>query len=171
MEVFLGEEQIAARVRELGAEISDDYKGRNLVIVGILKGSFVFLADLVRSISLPLTLDFITLSSYGGSTESSGTVRLAKDLDESVAGRDVLIVEDIVDTGWTLRMSRLKEVLLERGAASVRVCTLLDKPERRKVDVDLDYVGFVIPDEFVVGYGLDFDGLYRNLPDISIVKG
>jgi len=169
-EVILTEDQIARRVRELGQQISDDYRGKDLMLVGVLKGAVVFLADLMRSISIPLTVDFIATSSYGASTKSSGAVRIVKDLDESVENKHVLVVEDIVDTGWTLRLSYLVDNLYARKAASVRVCALLDKPSRRQVDVKLDYVGFVIPDKFVVGYGLDFKGLYRSLPFIGVLK-
>lgn len=167
-EVLLPQEQIAQRVQELGRQISRDYEGKELMVVGILKGAFIFLADLVRNITIPVSVDFITISSYKSSTTSSGVVKVVKDIEEDVDGKHVLIVEDIVDTGWTLKMSYLKDNLLEKKAASVRVCTLLDKPSRRKVDVDLDYVGFVIPDKFVVGFGLDIGGLYRNLPYIGI---
>jgi hypoxanthine phosphoribosyltransferase len=170
-EILLAEDEIAARVRELGEQISRDYEGKDLLLVGILKGAFVFLSDLVRNISIPVSVDFVALSSYGGGTSSSGIVKVTKDVDVSVEGRHVLIIEDIVDTGWTLKMSYLAENLRAGEAASVRVCTLLDKPSRRQVDIELDYVGFVVPNEFVVGYGLDFNGLYRNLPFIGVLKG
>lgn len=169
-QVILSEDQIARRVRELGQEISKDYDGEDLVLVCVLRGAVVFLADLLRAISIPLTIDFVAVSSYGASTESSGVVRIAKDIEVDVEDKHVLIVEDIVDTGWTLRMSYLTEDLRAKKARSVRVCSLLDKPSRRKVDVGLDYVGFVVPDKFVVGYGLDFKGLYRNLPFIGVLK-
>lgn len=169
-EILLAPEKIAERVGELGRQISSDYEGKNLLLVGILKGAFVFLADLARSISIPLELDFVAISSYKSATESGGIVKVVKDLDCDVEGKDVLIVEDIVDTGWTLKMSYLADNLFARKAASVRVCTLLDKPDRRQVELDLDYVGFVIPNKFVVGYGLDFNGLHRNLPYIGILK-
>ena len=170
-EILLAEDEIAARVREIGEQISRDYEGKELLLVGILKGAFVFLSDLVRNISIPVSVDFVALSSYGDGTSSSGIVKVTKDLDVSVEGRHVLIIEDIVDTGWTLKMSYLAENLRAGKAASVRVCTLLDKPSRRQVDIELDYVGFVIPNKFVVGYGLDFNGLYRNLPFIGVLKG
>lgn len=170
IEVLLSEEQLKARIGELGREISRDYAGRPLLVVGVLKGSAVFLADLIRSIDLPLDYDFVAISSYGADTQSSGVVRLLKDLDASVDGRDVLIVEDIVDTGWTLRLSYIAENMRARNAASVKVCTLLDKPSRRQVDVGIDYCGFVIDDLFVVGYGLDYNGRYRNLPYVGVVK-
>lgn len=168
-EVLLDQEQIAERVRELGRQISADYQDRDLVLIGVLKGSFVFLSDLVRHMSIPLIVDFVSISSYGSSSSSSGIVRVTKDPDVNVEGKHVVIVEDIVDTGWTLKMSYLAENLRAGKAASVRVCTLLDKPSRRQVDVELDYVGFVVPNRFVVGYGLDYDGLYRNLPFIGIL--
>ena len=170
IEVLLSEEQLGQRITELGEEISRDYAGKSLLVVGILKGSVVFLADLVRAIDLPLEYDFVAISSYGADTRSSGVVRLLKDLDASIEGRHVLIVEDIVDTGWTLRLSYIAENLRARKAASVKVCTLLDKPSRRQVDVGIDYCGFVIDDLFVVGYGLDCDGRYRNLRYIGVVK-
>ncbi len=163
--VVLTEEQIRVRVRELGAEISRDYAGTSLVVIGILTGAALFVADLVRSITIPVEIDFIAAASYGKQTESSGEVRILKDLGRSVHGRDLLIVEDIVDTGLTLRY--LLQMLLARGPASVKSCALLDKPSRRRVEVRADYTGFTIPDTFVVGYGLDHAGLYRNLPYIA----
>ena len=167
--VLIPEEHIKARVRQLGRQISADYSGQSLLVVGILKGSAIFLADLVRSIDLPVDFDFVAISSYGADVQSSGVVLVRKDLDANVEGRHVLIVEDIVDTGWTLRMSYLSENLYSRGAASVKICALLDKPSRRKVDVGVDYSGFVIDDHFVVGYGLDQNGCYRNLPYIGFI--
>ena len=154
--MLLTKEQIAARVKELGAQITNDYEDADgdLVLVGILKGAVVFFADLIREIDLPLSMDFMAISSYGSATKSSGVVRIMKDLDKDIVGKHVLVVEDIIDSGLTL--SFLKENLLSRGAASLRICTLLDKPERRKVDLHVDYAGFQIPDEFVVGYGLDY---------------
>jgi hypoxanthine phosphoribosyltransferase len=169
IEVLLTEEELHARVRELGRQISEDYQGKSLLVVGVLKGSAIFLADLIRSIDLPLDYDFVAISSYGADTRSSGVVRLLKDLDASVVGRHVLIVEDIVDTGWTLRLSYIAENIKARGAASVKVCALLDKPCRRQVDIGIDYRGFVIDDVFVIGYGLDFDGRYRNLPYVGVL--
>lgn len=168
--VLLTEEQLRSRIRELGEEISQDYEGKPLLLVGVLKGSAVFLADLIRSVDIPLDYDFVAISSYGAGTRSSGVVRLLKDLDASVEGRDVLIVEDIVDTGWTLRLSYLAENMKARKCASVKVCALLDKPSRRQIDVGVDYCGFVIEDHFVVGYGLDYNGRYRNLPFIGVLK-
>lgn len=168
--VLISEKQIRARVRELGKEISGDYEGQDVLLVGILKGSVVFLADLIRAITLPLDFDFVAISSYGADTRSSGVVRLLKDLEASVEDRHVLIVEDIVDTGWTLRLSYLTENMKSRRCASVKVCALLDKPSRRKIDVGIDYCGFAIDDHFVVGYGLDYAGRYRNLPYIGILR-
>ena len=168
--MLLTKEQIAARVKELGAQITNDYEDADgdLVLVGILKGAVVFFADLIREIDLPLSMDFMAISSYGSATKSSGVVRIMKDLDKDIVGKHVLVVEDIIDSGLTL--SFLKENLLSRGAASLRICTLLDKPERRKVDLHVDYAGFQIPDEFVVGYGLDYAEVYRNLPDIGVLR-
>jgi len=165
---LISREQIAEKVALLGQQISEDYRGKDLIVVGILKGAVVFLSDLIREISIPLYIDFMAVSSYGSSTESSGVVRILNDLDMSIEGMHVLIVEDIVDTGLTLKY--LVENLKNRKAASVKVCTLLEKPARRKVKVDLDYNGFVIPDEFVVGYGLDYNNKYRNLPGIYVLK-
>lgn len=169
-EILFTPEQVSARVSELGRQISADYAGKDLVLVGILKGAFVFLADLIRAISIPLEVDFVAVSSYGVSTRTSGVVRIIKDLEESVEGKHVLIVEDIVDTGLTLKLSYLLDNLKTRKAASVRICTLLDKPAQRETDVTAEYVGFVIPDKFVIGYGLDYDGLYRNLPFIGVLR-
>ena len=169
-ELLLTKEQIAARVREMGEEITRDYDGMEgeLVLVGILKGAIVFFADLIREIDLPLSMDFMAISSYGSATKSSGVVRILKDLDKDIVGKHVLVVEDIIDSGLTL--SFLKDNLLSRGAASLKICTLLDKPERRRVDLHVDYAGFQIADEFVVGFGLDFDERYRNLDSIAVLK-
>ncbi len=169
-EVLLTEEQISARIRALGSQISKDYSGTDLILIGILKGSFIFIADLAKSITIPATVDFVTISSYGNSTESSGIVKVVSGLTENVENRHVIVVEDIVDTGWTLRLSNLIENLHKSKAASVKICTLLDKPSRREVDVQLDYIGFEVPDRFVVGYGLDYRGLYRNLPYVGVLK-
>lgn len=166
--VLLTKEQIDARVREMAAQIERDFAGRELTVICILKGAVVFFVDLVRQIDLPMTMDFMAISSYGSATKSSGVVRILKDLDKPVNGRDVLVVEDIVDSGMTL--SFLRENLASRGVASLRIATLLDKPERRRVPLHVDYAGFNIPDEFVVGYGLDYDEKYRNLPDIGVLK-
>jgi len=159
---------IQARVRELGAQITDDYRGRIPHLIGILRGASIFHADLVRSIDLGISLDFIAVGSYGASTFSSGEVRILKDLDESLEGKDVLLVEDIVDTGLTLHY--LLQNLQARDPGSLRVVALLNKPSRRKIEVQLDYVGFEIPDQFVVGYGLDYNQRYRNLPDICVLN-
>ncbi len=169
-EVLFTPEQVSARVSELGKQISADYAGKDLVLIGILKGAFVFLADLIRAVSIPLEVDFVAISSYGASTKTSGIVRIVKDLEESVEGKHVLIVEDIIDTGLTLKLSYIVENLKARKAASVRICTLLDKPCRRETDISADYAGFVIPDKFVIGYGLDYDGLFRNLPFIGVLR-
>ena len=166
--VLLTEEQIKAKVKELGQKITEDYRGKNLMIIGILKGAVVFLADLVREIRAPLKIDFMAVSSYGASTKSSGAVRILKDLDTSVEDKHVLIVEDIVDSGLTLKY--LKENLARRHPLSLKIATLLDKPERREVDVHPDYNGFKIPNEFVVGYGLDYNEVYRNLPYVGVLK-
>ena len=167
MDVLIPHAQIQARVAELGAQISADYSGKDLTVIGILKGSVLFMADLIRAISMPLAIDFMAVTSYGASTTSSGNVRILKDLDSSITGRHLLIVEDIIDSGLT--MQYLLTNLASRGAASLRVCTLLDKPERRLTDVRADYTGFAVPNEFVVGYGLDYNQVYRNLPDIGVV--
>ncbi|MDQ2799791.1 MAG: hypoxanthine phosphoribosyltransferase [Armatimonadota bacterium] len=169
-EVLLTEEAIANRVAELGAQVSKDYAGKELILICILKGANVFLADLVRQITIPVSYDFVAVSSYGADTKSSGVVRILKDLDESVESKHVLVVEDIVDTGLTLRLSYLLENLRSRRAASVKICTLLDKPARRRVDVPVDYFGFTVEDQFVVGYGLDYGGKYRSLPFIGVLK-
>ncbi|HEX5323123.1 MAG TPA: hypoxanthine phosphoribosyltransferase [Capsulimonadaceae bacterium] len=168
--VLISEEQIAQRVAELGQQISQDYAGKDLMLVGILKGCALFLADLVRAIRIPVEFDFVAVSSYGADTKSSGVVRILKDLDESVESKHVLVVEDIVDTGLTLRLSYLLENLRSRRAASVKVCTLLDKPSRRRVDVPVDYRGFTVEDRFVVGYGMDYQDRYRSLPYIGLLK-
>lgn len=167
-EVLYSEEQISQKVKELGERLTKDYEGRNPLVICVLKGAFIFMSDLVKEIKVPLEIDFMAVSSYGQSTVSSGVVRILKDLDTSVEGRDVLIVEDIIDSGLTL--SYLIDVLNHRNAKSVTVCTLFDKPARRKVDLSPDYKGYTLPDEFVVGYGLDYAEKYRNLPFIGILK-
>jgi hypoxanthine phosphoribosyltransferase len=167
--VLIPAEELIARVVQLGRQIQDDYAGRTPILVGVLKGAVVFLADLMRAIDAPCECDFIAVSSYGASTRSSGVVELTKDLSAPIEGRDVLIVEDIVDTGRTL--AYLVRNLETRQPGTLRVCALLDKVSRREVPVSLDYVGFTIPDEFVVGYGLDFAGLYRNLPYVAALGG
>ncbi len=165
--ILLNEDQISARVRELGQKISADYAGKDLLVVGILKGAFIFMSDLVRQISIPVEVDFMATSSYGQSTQTSGVVKVLKDLDTPIEGRHVLIVEDIIDSGLTL--SYLTEILRSRKPESIRVAVLLDKPERRRTSLAADYVGFTIPDEFVVGYGLDFDSKYRGLPYVGVL--
>ena len=167
-ELLLTREQIAARVQEMGRQITEDFRGRDLTVICILKGAVVFFVDLVREIDLPMTMDFMAISSYGSATKSSGVVRILKDLDKPINGRDVLIIEDIVDSGVTLY--NVKNVFLKRGAAEVKICTFLDKPARRKADICVDYVGATIPDEFVVGYGLDYAEKYRNLPYLGVLK-
>lgn len=166
--VLLSEEQLRRRVQELGRQISQDYQGKELLMIGVLRGAVMFMSDLARAISVPVAIDFMAVSSYGSSTSSSGVVRILKDLDEEVAGKDVLIVEDIIDSGLTL--SYLLQNIQSRKPASVRICTLLNKPERRKVSLDVAYNGFTVPDEFVVGYGLDYAEKYRNLPFIGVLK-
>lgn len=167
-EILLTEEQIHARVQELGAQIAQDYAGKTILMCGILKGAVTFFTDLARAINGPVLFDFMSCSSYGSSAQSSGFVKIRKDLDSEVKGKDILIVEDIIDTGITL--NKLVPLLEDRGANSVKLATLLSKPARRKVDVHVDYNGFEIPDAFVIGYGLDYDGQYRNLPYIGILK-
>jgi hypoxanthine phosphoribosyltransferase len=167
-EVLLDADTIAGRVAELGAELSADYADRDPVLLSVLKGALVFLADLMRSMEIPSSIDLMELSSYGSGTETSGQVRILKDLSRSIEGRDVVIVEDIIDTGLTLNY--LLRYLAERHPASITVCCLLDKPARRLADIEIDYRGFTIPDRFVVGYGLDFDERYRNLPYIGVLK-
>jgi hypoxanthine phosphoribosyltransferase len=166
--VLVGEEELHARIREMGAHVSTTYAGQNLLLVSVLKGSVVFMADLMRAISIPHEIDFMATSSYGSDTSSSGVVRILKDLNVSIEERNVVIVEDIIDSGNTL--SYLVRILQERKPATLRILTLLDKPERREVPIDVDWIGFSIPNEFVVGYGLDYAEIYRNLPYIGILK-
>jgi hypoxanthine phosphoribosyltransferase len=161
-------EEIQEKVRELAERITGDYRGENLLLVGILRGAVVFLSDLMRHLELSCEIDFMDVSSYGTGTSSSGVVRILKDLEEDITGRHVLIVEDIIDTGLTL--SYLRHILLARKPASLEICTLLSKPSRRQADIDVKYLGFEVPDEFVVGYGIDFAGRYRNLRDIRALK-
>lgn len=169
LDVLYSPEQIATRIRELGQQITSDYAGKELVLVGVLKGSCVFMADIMRVIDLPLTIDFMSVSSYKDGTKSTGDVEILKDLSNSIRDKHVIIAEDIVDTGLTL--TRLIEILGSRGAASIKIATFLDKPEPRiKKELVIDYTGFVIPNKFVVGYGLDAAGRYRNLPFIAVVK-
>ena len=166
IKTLLTRETVENRIKELAKEIEKDYKGKELLVIGLLKGSVVFMTDLIKEMDLPLVIDFMSVSSYSGTT-STGVIKVSKDTDIDVKGKDVLIVEDIIDTGLTL--SRVKKMLIERGTKSLKICTLLDKPSRRTVDMKGDYVGFEIPDEFVVGYGLDYDQRHRNLPYIGIV--
>lgn len=167
-EILYSAEQISARVREMGREIAADYDGKEFILIGILKGATLFLADLMRAIDAPLSIEFMAVSSYGKAFRSSGEVRIVKDLDVSIEGKNVIVVEDIIDTGLTL--SYLLDNLRARGAASVKLCTLLDKPEPRKREVPIDYCGFVVPNKFLVGYGLDAAERFRNLPFIAVMN-
>ena len=167
-DILLSEQEVDRRIQEIGEQISKDYAGKEVHLVCVLKGGSFFMCELAKRITVPVTLDFMSVSSYGSSTKSSGVVKIVKDLDEPLKDKNVIVVEDIVDSGRTL--SYLLEMLKDRHPASLSLCTLLDKPERRVVDVNVDYTGFEIPDEFVVGYGLDYDQRYRNLPYIGIVK-
>jgi hypoxanthine phosphoribosyltransferase len=167
-EVLLTEDQIQARVSELGSQLNRDYAGLEPVLISVLKGSIVFLADLVRGMELPLSIDIMEVSSYGAATETSGQVRILKDLSNPIEGRHVIVVEDIIDTGLTLNY--LLRYLREKGPASLRICCLLDKPARRLTEIPIDYVGFTIPDRFVVGYGLDYGERYRNLPYVGVLR-
>ena len=166
--VLLPEEEVDARIQAIGEQVSRDYAGRQVHLICVLKGGSFFMCELAKRITVPVSMDFMAVSSYGGGTESKGVVKIVKDLDEPIKDKDVLVVEDIVDSGRTL--SYLLEMLKNRGPKSRHLCTLLDKPDRRVVDVDVDYTGFQIPDKFVVGYGLDYDQRYRNLPYIGIVE-
>ena len=166
--VLLSEEEVDQRIQAIGEQISRDYRGKQVHLVCVLKGGSFFMCELAKRITVPASLDFMSVSSYGSDTKSSGVVKIVKDLDESLKDKDVIVVEDIVDSGRTL--SYLLEMLRDRGPRSLRLCTLLDKPERRVVDVNVDYTGFEIPDEFVVGYGLDYDQRYRNLPYIGVIE-
>ena len=168
VEVLLTEEEVNAKIQELGDQISKDYAGKQVHLVCVLKGGVFFLCELAKRMTVPVTLDFMSVSSYGSDTKSSGVVKIVKDLEESLQGKDVLVVEDIVDSGRTL--SYLMDMLRDRKPNSLKLCTLLDKPERRVIEVPVDYTAFQIPDEFVVGYGLDYDQRYRNLPFIGVVK-
>lgn len=166
--VLFTEDELKQRVKELGAQITEDYKGKEIVLITVLRGSYIFMADLSRAIDLPCVIDFMSVSSYGKGTTSSGQVQITKDLSEDIAGKEVIVVEDILDSGNTL--SYLLQILEARKPASVRLCTLLDKPERRVKNIQADYCGFTIPDAFVVGYGLDYAEKYRNLPYVGILK-
>ena len=167
-EILIDERALQAKVAELGARVSADYADRQVTLVSVLKGALPFMADLMRSITIPVRIDLMEVSSYGGATETSGQVRILKDLSSSIEGRHVLIVEDIIDTGLTLNY--LSEYLAGKDPASLRICALLDKPARRLVDIDIAYRGFEIPDRFVIGYGLDYDEIYRNLPYIDVLR-
>lgn len=169
IKVLVSEEEVNKKICQIGEQISRDYEGKQIHLICVLKGGVFFMCELAKRISVPVSMDFMSVSSYGADTKSSGVVRIVKDLDEPLEGRDVLIVEDIIDSGRTL--SYLIEILRKRNPNSIRLCTLLDKPERRVKDVKVDYVGFNIPDEFVVGYGLDYAQKYRNLPYIGVVEG
>ena len=166
--VMIPEEEVDAKIKELGQKISEKFAGEEVHLICILKGSVFFVCELAKRITVPVTMDFMQCSSYSGNTKSSGIVRIVKDLDENIEGKEVIIIEDIIDSGRTL--SHLKKLLGQRNPASLKICTLLDKPERRVVDVDVEYVGFQIEDKFVVGYGLDYDQQYRNLPYIGVVE-
>lgn len=168
LRVLFSEEELRAKVKEMGRQITEDYRGRNLMLVTVLKGAVVYMADLMRAIDVPAEIDFMVVSSYGSGVKSSGVVKIVKDLDVPLADKDILIVEDILDSGLTL--SYIKKILQDRGPRSIKIATLLDKPSRRKVDLMADYIGFSVPDEFVIGYGLDYDEKYRNLPYIGILK-
>ncbi len=167
-EVLYSENDLALRVKELANAIQADYQDKELLVIGVLKGANIFMGDLIRQINLPIQIDFIAASSYGSSTESSGIVKIVKDLDYSIEGKHVLIVEDIIDSGLTLRY--LEDNFLSRKPESLEICTLLDKPERRKANINVKYVGYEIPDEFIVGYGIDYAERYRNLPYIATLK-
>ena len=167
-EVYFSAEEIDKIVKKLGKQISEDYKDKNLLLVSILKGSVIFMADLMRSIDIPCRIDFMSVSSYGSGVKTSGIVKIQKDLDLNLEGYDVLIVEDILDSGKTLYYVR--DMLRTRNPASIKICTLLDKPDRREADIHADYSGSLVPDEFIVGYGLDYDEKYRNLPYIGVLK-
>lgn len=166
--VLLTKEQIAERIKELGEQITEKYDGEEVVVIGVLKGCVVFMTDLIRNIDLPMDIDFMVASSYGADTKSSGNVKIIKDINIDVHNKNVIIVEDIIDTGLT--MKNLKEIFEVRQCKNIEICTLLDKKERRKVEIDADYIGFDVPNEFVVGYGLDYNGKYRNIPDICVLK-
>ncbi|MCL2253627.1 MAG: hypoxanthine phosphoribosyltransferase [Lachnospiraceae bacterium] len=168
IKVLLSEDSVDKRIQEIGEQISKDYEGKQVHLVCVLKGGAFFMCELAKRITIPVSIDYMAVSSYGGATASSGVVRIIKDLDETLEGKDVIVVEDIVDSGNTLNY--LLGLLKERKPASLKLCTLLDKPERRVVDVFVDYTGFAIPDEFVVGYGLDYDQKYRNLPFIGVIE-
>ncbi len=167
LQVMISRETLMEKTKEMAARISEDYRGKDLLLVGVLKGGFMFLADLCRELSIDVSVDFISCSSYGNSTVSSGVVRILKDIDYDIAGKHVLLVEDLIDTGLTLNY--LKGLFVSKGCATVKVCTIMDKPDRRKVPLEVDYEGIIIPDAFVVGYGLDYAEKYRNLADVCVL--
>lgn len=167
-EILLTEQQLADKTKELAQRISDDYRGKNFVMVTVLKGGFIFASDLVRQMDIDVDINFMAVSSYGSGTRSSGNVKIVKDLDTDIRGKHVLIVEDIIDSGYTL--SFLMKLMKDRGAVDVKICTILNKPSRREVEIDVAYLGYDIPDEFVVGYGLDYNERYRNLPYLATLK-
>lgn len=169
LETLITEQDIQRRIEELGAQISKDYEGKEIIMLCVLKGGVMFMTDLAKRVTVPMKMEFMAVSSYGDEYKSSGIVKIIKDLDESIDGKDLLIVEDIIDSGRTL--SYLKNILEGRNPSSIKICTLLDKPDQRVVEVDVDYIGFTIPDSFVIGYGLDYHQLYRNLPYIAVNKG
>lgn len=166
--VLIDENELKAIVKRLGAEITADYLGKDVLLIGILKGSVIFMADLMREIDVPCNIDFMAVSSYGNGTESSGRVKINKDLDNDIQGKDIIIIEDILDSGKTLYY--IRDILSARKPASIKICTLFDKPERREADIKADYVGSLVPNEFIVGYGLDYSEYYRNLPFIGVLK-
>lgn len=166
--VLISRAEIDQMCRRLGEQITHDYAGKEIILIGVLKGAFIFMSDLARCIGVSCRIDFMSVSSYGSGTRTSGVVRITKDLDTDITGKHIIVVEDIVDTGLTLK--HLRELLSTRNPASIALCTAFDKPDRRKVDIEVEYTGLQIPDEFIVGYGLDFDGKYRNLPDVSVLE-
>jgi hypoxanthine phosphoribosyltransferase len=166
--ILIDEDELKKIVERLGKQITEDYKGKDLLLIGVLKGSIIFMADLMRAIDLPCNIDFMAVSSYGNGTESSGRVKINKDLDNDIQGKDIIIIEDILDSGKTLYY--LRDILSARKPASIKICTLFDKPERREADIKADYVGSLVPNEFIVGYGLDYSEYYRNLPFIGVLK-
>lgn len=166
-DILVPREEIDSMCKRLGEQISRDYAGKEVILIGVLKGAYVFMADLARHLTVPVRIDFISVSSYGSGTRTSGVVKITKDLDSDITNKHIIVVEDIVDSGLTLK--HLRQLLSTRNPASIALCTAFDKPSRRQADIQVDYVGMQIPDEFIVGYGLDFDGKYRNLPDVSIL--
>lgn len=167
-EILITKQEIDDMVQRLGKQITEDYRDKDLVLIGVLKGAFIFMADLCRAVDVPLAVDFIAMQSYGKETQTSGVVRLIKDVDMDIHGKDIIIVEDIIDSGLTLQ--KLTELMEAREPRSIALCTAFDKPSRRKVNIDVDYVGIEVPDEFIIGYGLDYDEIYRNIPEIRILQ-